>query len=119
MPIKLKADHLLAGSANGVMSLVLPVMKHVVARELRLRMVVHSGTDEKIVDSLLPYGLTSINVVQSSGGEYKPNDFITWLEYRKVHEMNVAMATSAAAAAAAASTTVTASTSASATTKSE
>ena len=32
MPTKAKAYHLLAGSENGVMSLVLPVMKHIVTK---------------------------------------------------------------------------------------
>jgi hypothetical protein len=32
MPTKVKAYHLLSGSENGVVSLVLPVMKHVVAK---------------------------------------------------------------------------------------
>jgi hypothetical protein len=78
----------MAGSANGVMSLVLPVMKHVVAKELRLRIVVHSGTDSKILDSLKPYGLNSKNVSHSLGGDFKHSDFLIWLEHWKHHEMN-------------------------------
>ena len=35
MPVKTKAYHLLSGSENGVMSLVLPVMKHVVSKVKR------------------------------------------------------------------------------------
>ena len=46
----MNAWHMLAGSANGVMSLVLPVMKYVVSRPVRLRMVVHTGTDAKILE---------------------------------------------------------------------
>jgi hypothetical protein len=88
MPIKMRAEHLLAGSANGVMSLVLPVMKHVVAKELRLRMVVHSGTDSKILDSIKPYGLSSKNVSHALGGDFKHSDFLIWLEDWKHHEMN-------------------------------
>ena len=94
MPIKMKAEHLLAGSANGVMSLVLPVMKHVVAKELRLRMVVHSGTDGKILESIKPYGLSSKNVSHTLGGDYKHSDFVEWLEERKQHERSVAGITS-------------------------
>lgn len=80
MPTKTKAYHLLAGSANGVMSLVLPVMKHVVAQELRLRMVVHSGTDDKILDSMKHFGLTSTNVPHMLGGDFRQSDFTKWLD---------------------------------------
>lgn len=86
MPIKMKAEHLLAGSANGVMSLVLPVMKHVGGKELRLRIVVHSGTDSKILESIKPYGLNSKNVSHALGGDFKHADFLTWLEDWKQQE---------------------------------
>jgi hypothetical protein len=80
MPVKMKAWHLMAGSAYGVMSLVLPVMKQVVAKECRLRMVVHSGTDSKMLASLRPYGITNKNVSHVLSGDFKHSDFLDWLE---------------------------------------
>ena len=60
MPIKIKAEHLLTGSPNGVMSLVLPVRKHIVHQYIRLRMVVHTGTSgDKLLESLAPYGISA------------------------------------------------------------
>jgi hypothetical protein len=88
MPCTVKAEHWLAGS-NGVMSLVLPVMKHVVSKELRLRMVVHSGIDGKVVESIKSYGLSSQNLSHViAGGEFKHDDFLAWLEERKEEEAN-------------------------------
>ena len=86
MPIKIRAEHLLTGSANGVMSLVLPVQKHVVAKDIRLRMVVHSGTDERILESFQPYGLGSHNICHVAGGDYKHDDFLDWLDARRAME---------------------------------
>lgn len=80
MPIKVKGLHLLAGSANGVMSLVLPSMKQVMGKKCRLRMVVHFGTDEKIRESLAPFGITARNVSDALSGDFTHEDFITWLE---------------------------------------
>ncbi|KAG7353336.1 hypothetical protein IV203_009385 [Nitzschia inconspicua] len=86
MPTKTKAYHLLAGSENGVMSLVLPVKKHIAAKELRLRMVVHFGTDYKIVDSLKPFGLNSKNVSHVVGGDFTEAEWTKWLSDRKETE---------------------------------
>jgi hypothetical protein len=94
MPIKIKAEHLLTGSANGVMSLVLPVRKHVVAKDIRLRMVVHTGTDEKILESFNPYGLCSKNIGHVSGGDYKHDDFLDWLDARREMEERRALGSS-------------------------
>jgi hypothetical protein len=80
MPVKMKAWHMMAGSAYGVMSLVLPVMKQVVAKECRLRMVVHSGTDSKMLESLKPYGITNKNVSHVLSGDFKHSDFLDWLD---------------------------------------
>ncbi len=80
MPMKVKALHLLAGGADGVMSLVLPSMKQVMGKECRLRMVVHSGTNDKMLESLESYGLTRRNLSEALGGDFTYNDFVTWLE---------------------------------------
>jgi hypothetical protein len=80
MPIKFKALHLLVGSANGVMSLVLPSMKQVMGKECRLRMVVHSGLDGKMVDTLRPYGLAKRNLSENLSGDVKYAEFVSWLD---------------------------------------
>jgi hypothetical protein len=87
MPMKIKAFHLLTGSADGVMSLILPSMKQVVGKECRLRMKVHSGNDDKMLESLKPYGLTSRHLSDTLGGEFKYDDFVEWLErWKGTHE---------------------------------
>ena len=51
-------------------------------QELRLRMVVHSGTDAKIIESLKPYGLGSGNLGSVVGGDFTQTDFLNWLQNR-------------------------------------
>lgn len=86
MPIKIKALHLLVGSANGVMSLVLPSMKQVMGRDCRLRMVVHSGLDSNMVKTLEPYGLTRMNLSDNIGGYVRHADFVSWWLHRSLEE---------------------------------
>lgn len=78
--MKAKALHLLAGSANGVMSLVLPSMKQVMGKHCRLRMTVHSGTDDKMLETLAPFGLTARNMSDALSGDFTHEDFVTWFE---------------------------------------
>jgi hypothetical protein len=49
-------------------------------QELRLRMVVHSGTDAKIVESLKPFGLSSGSIGSVVGGDFTQTDFLKWLQ---------------------------------------
>lgn len=84
--MKIKALHLLAGSAHGVMSLVLPSMKQVMGKECRLRMTVHSGTNDKMLESLEPFGLTSSNLSEPLGGDFTQEDFLEWLECWKENQ---------------------------------
>ena len=82
MPVKVKAEHLLAGSAGGVVSLVLPVKKQVVDQEVRLRMVLHAGRDDVLIRRLQPYGLTRQHMTPVFGGLFKQSDFREWFLQR-------------------------------------
>ena len=86
MPIKVKAHHLLSGSEAGVMSLILPVLKHLFTKELRMKLVVHSGTEKRILGSLSPYGLIAKNLPHLIGGGFKREDSFRWCEKRKEEE---------------------------------
>jgi hypothetical protein len=87
MPCNIKASHILAGSANGVMSLVLPVLKCIVSKGFRLRTVLHSGADPTLVESIKSYGLSSHNLSHViAGGDFKHDDFLAWLKERKEEE---------------------------------
>jgi hypothetical protein len=88
MPCNIKAAHLLSGSANGVMSLVLPVLKCVVSKAFRLRTVVHSGANAALLESIKSYGLSSHNLSHVIAGGFKHDDFLAWLEERKEEEAN-------------------------------
>jgi hypothetical protein len=86
MPIKIKAAHMLAGSANGVISLILPVLKHIFTKDLRLRMVVHNGRDAIILDALKPYGLVKKSISYVNGGDYKRSNFKQWFKDQEAKE---------------------------------
>jgi hypothetical protein len=87
MPCNIKATHALAGSANGVMSLVMPVLKAIISKALRLRMVFHLGSDAAVLESIKSYGLSSQNLSHViAGGDFKHDDFLAWLEERKEEE---------------------------------
>lgn len=49
-------------------------------------MVVHSGTDSKIMESIKPYGLGSSNVSSAVGGDFTHADFLNWLQKWKAVE---------------------------------
>ena len=88
MPVKIKALHLLVGSATGVMSLVLPSMKQVMGKECRLRMVVHSGLDCRMLETLSVYGITRKNLNENLSGDVKHADFVAWLECWRRNKMS-------------------------------
>lgn len=93
--MKIKALHLLSGNSNGVMSLVLPSMKQVMGKECRLRMVVHSGLDGKMLESLGPFGLARENLSENLSGDVKHEDFVSWLaSWREYEDMRRVSTTS-------------------------
>ena len=80
--MKVKGFHLIAGSANGVLSLILPVFKHILTRDLRLRLVVHAGTGTTLEEGLKQFGMISKNLSDVIGGEWTTYQFQEWCDHQ-------------------------------------
>jgi hypothetical protein len=68
LPISIKSAHFCTGSGKSVVSLVLPVLKHMYGRERRLRLNVHSGSDREVTSQLGDYGLNREHARPAFGG---------------------------------------------------
>lgn len=68
LPITIKSAHFCTGSGKSVVSLVLPVLKHMYGRERRLRLSVHSGSDREVSTRLGDYGLNRDHARPAFGG---------------------------------------------------
>ena len=58
-PIKAKITHMRTGTSRIIRDILLPVFKHIIGLEHRLRLRMHAGTDEETAADLETYGLTS------------------------------------------------------------
>ena len=65
------------------MSLIMPVMKYVVCKHGRLRIVLHAGDDNKILEGIELYGIKCKNLSAIIGRVWKPDDFLEWWKEQK------------------------------------
>jgi hypothetical protein len=56
-PLLLRGLHIGAGPGSSVLDLVMPVLKIIHGKRVRLRLQLHKGSDQEIVQSLTDYGL--------------------------------------------------------------
>jgi len=56
LPMKLKSVHIIRPSTFGY--LIMPIIKFIIGRILRLRFVVHTGTEKEILESFSSYGIS-------------------------------------------------------------
>ena len=56
-PLLLRGLHIGAGPGSSVLDLVMPVLKIIHGKRVRLRLQLHKGSDQEIVQSLSDYGL--------------------------------------------------------------
>jgi len=92
IPMCTRAIHLCTGSGVSVLSLVAPVIKHLMGRRLRHRMVLHAGSDTEINQQMELYGLQKNNIPSILGGSFTLSDFDVWLKERKQFERRRAIA---------------------------
>lgn len=55
--MSIKAVHLCAGTGYTVHEIVLPYLKHLVDKDLRQRIVTHTGSDDVVLSGLQEYGI--------------------------------------------------------------
>ena len=78
-PSKLKAFHICAGSGKWVVELILPVMKQIAGRYIRLHMVCHTGSNAELIQELRRYHLVPEGLSNIIGGTITYDHFIQWI----------------------------------------
>lgn len=81
IPSKVKATHCFGGSETSVYSqVVAPADNFVIGRYLRLRQIVHQGTDQEVIQKLGPYGLGRPHIIVERGGTITQSYIDEWIE---------------------------------------
>jgi hypothetical protein len=62
VPTKMRAGHLFTGSGKSVMEFVLPIIKHMVGRENRLRSRIYAGSRTEVGSRLTDFGLGETHI---------------------------------------------------------
>lgn len=88
VPVRCLTIHNFTGSGQSVMGLVLPVIKHMLGKRLRLRLLVHAGSDKEILERLAMYGVTGDHLEGYVSGSYvrQHATFLAWVEQRMQEE---------------------------------
>ena len=84
-PGQVKAIHLcIDGSCKSVIDLVLPIVKHIYGKYMRMRMITHSGSKSEILASIQEYGMGEVHVEAVFGGILRnPARARIWLDKRR------------------------------------
>jgi hypothetical protein len=89
LPIKIRAMHISLPQAKikPVFPFIIPVVKYLAGKYIRRRMVLHSGSEDLIVMSLIKYGLSRSIIPFEVGGDYRWQEFhAEWLANRLLVE---------------------------------
>jgi hypothetical protein len=81
IPVRMSGLHLC--HAPSFMALVLPVVKVFMGERMRKRIQLHSGSNEKVLKKVSPYGLSKEAMPTYLGGD-QIVDYQSWLEQRRV-----------------------------------
>jgi hypothetical protein len=82
-PVKVRALHMCTGSGKGVMDLVLPVLKQMAGKNLRLCLHLHSGSDNELLSRLEDFGLGEMHAYSLLGRSLENREkFSVWLAER-------------------------------------
>jgi hypothetical protein len=85
-PAELKAFHVFAGSSGvWAVDLIMPVIKQLAGKHIRLRMVCHSGR-ESLSAFCKTYNFHSSDMSVIIGGEFTYARFMSWLEQESLNE---------------------------------
>jgi hypothetical protein len=80
LPVQIKAVHLcLPVLAYSFLKVVVPVIKQIGGKQLRLRMTLHTKTGPSFLREMEPYGITIKNIPFALGGAFLDEDYIFWL----------------------------------------
>jgi hypothetical protein len=80
LPVRIKAVHLcLPVLAYSFLNVVVPVLKQIGGKELRLRMTLHTKIGPCFIREMEPYGISVKNIPFVLGGAFLYEDYIFWL----------------------------------------
>jgi hypothetical protein len=86
MPAQLRASHACLGHALPAVQLVSAMSKQLAGKHIRLRAIMHTGTDGEMLESMATYGLEGKSICQILGGGYTHMQFQEWLDQQKIVE---------------------------------
>ena len=86
IPLQAKALHIFCGRNQSLLTFALPAYKHMLGKNLRLRMVVHGGNGSSYLSNLKEYGLSAEKVRLILGASYSEKEFSEWLDATRAIE---------------------------------
>lgn len=85
-PMHARAIHICAGSGASVVNLILPVVKVMMGRDIRLRSLLHAGPDSEVLARVRQYGLTKEQVQYLSKGSQHEEEMRVWIREQQARE---------------------------------
>jgi len=83
-PVRLHCSHWCVNIQNPVFRSMVDLIRHLMTRDLRTRIRIHSGSSQECFYSLSQYGIPSDNIPLKSDGRYlKRENHIKWIKRRK------------------------------------
>jgi hypothetical protein len=82
-PAKLRAFHICAGSGKWVVELILPVMKQIAGKYIRLRTVCHTGSCADVLQELRRYHLVPESLSVVLGGAIQFHPPVQWVQQQE------------------------------------
>jgi hypothetical protein len=79
-PAKLRAFHICAGSGKWVVELILPVIKQIAGKYIRLRTVCHTGSCADVLQELRRYHLVPESLSVVLGGAIQFHPPVQWVQ---------------------------------------
>lgn len=90
MPIRVRAIHVCLPMRAPPFGYLLPVIRHIAGKYLRRRMLVHSGSDADILDSLVKHGMKKTNIPTALAGTLNVDiEHRHWMTDRHERDRNV------------------------------
>lgn len=65
--------------AYSFLSVVIPVVKQISGRDVRLRMLMHVKSGPGFIEEMEPYGVSAKNIPSILGGAFRHEDYLVWL----------------------------------------
>jgi hypothetical protein len=85
LPITLKAVHMcLPILAYSFLTVVIPVVKQICGKDVRLRMMLHVKSGPGFIREMEAYGVSVKNITSVLGGAFLHADYLVWLREQEL-----------------------------------